>query len=196
MWTKNANLPNGYTTWQQALDYVAGMNNGTHPNFGYTDWRLPNRKELFSLIDFSQYVACPARWAPFFTNVQASYYWSSTSYIDGEYAKGTGTRGSSLCGDGNVDFDDKSTSTRLRLACSRWTGWPLDHWAISGTVTGAVQQGVTMTLSGTSSATTTTDGSGNYSFSDLSNGNYTVTPTLAGYTFSPTSKPVKSAEQT
>ena len=78
MWTKNANLPNGYMNWQQALNYVAGMNAGTYPNYGYHDWRLPNRKELFSLIDHSRYnPALPADHP--FTNVQASYYWSSTS---------------------------------------------------------------------------------------------------------------------
>ena len=60
-------------------------------------------------------------------------------------------------------------------------------FSISGTVGGAVSSGVTVTLSGTSSATTTTDSSGNYTFSSLSNGTYTVTPTLTGYTFSPTS---------
>jgi len=79
MWTKNANLPNGYMNWQQALNYVAGMNAGTYPNYGYHDWRLPNRKELFSLIDHSRYnPALPADHP--FTNVQASSYWSSTTY--------------------------------------------------------------------------------------------------------------------
>jgi outer membrane protein assembly factor BamB/plastocyanin len=62
-------------------------------------------------------------------------------------------------------------------------------FSISGTVSGAVQQGVTMTLSGTSSATTTTDASGNYSFSGLSNGSYTVTPSTNGFTFAPASSP-------
>ena len=37
IWTKDANLPGTTTTWQQALDYVAGMNAGTNSNFGYTD---------------------------------------------------------------------------------------------------------------------------------------------------------------
>jgi hypothetical protein len=78
MWTKNANLPNVNMTWQQALNYVAGMNAGTYPNFGYTDWRLPNRKELFSLIDHSRYnPALPADHP--FTNVQTSGHFSSTS---------------------------------------------------------------------------------------------------------------------
>ena len=60
-------------------------------------------------------------------------------------------------------------------------------FSISGTVSGAVSSGVTITLSGTSSATTQTDANGNYSFSSLANGTYTVTPTLTGYTFTPTS---------
>jgi len=80
MWTKDANLPNGTKTWQQALDYVAGMNGGTYPNYGYTDWRLPNREELYSLMDFSQYNPSLSSGHPF-TNVQANnYYWSSTTF--------------------------------------------------------------------------------------------------------------------
>jgi len=61
---------------------------------------------------------------------------------------------------------------------------------ISSTVTGAVSSGVTITLSGGKSASTTTDSSGNYSFAGLGNGSYTVTPSLAGYTFNPTSTTV------
>src|ERR1044072_244960 len=53
--------------------------------------------------------------------------------------------------------------------------------------------GVTMTLSGTRSATTLTDANGNYSFTDLHlppDGNYTVTPSKQGYVFNPTSKTI------
>ncbi|MFY9327929.1 MAG: carboxypeptidase regulatory-like domain-containing protein [Georgfuchsia sp.] len=60
-------------------------------------------------------------------------------------------------------------------------------YAISGAVSGAVLSGVTITLSGDGSATTTTNSSGNYSFSGRVDGNYTVTPSLAGYSFTPTS---------
>lgn len=60
-------------------------------------------------------------------------------------------------------------------------------YSIAGAVSGAVQSGVTVTLSGAGSASTTTNGSGNYTFAGLVNGSYTVTPTLTGYTFSPTS---------
>ncbi len=77
VWTKDANLP-GYKTWQGALDYVASMNTGAG-TYGYTDWRLPNIIELESLVNAEQ--ATPATWlnSQGFTNVQSSYYWSSTS---------------------------------------------------------------------------------------------------------------------
>ena len=59
IWLKNANCPNGTRTWQEALDFVVNINNGTN-NCGdtsksgsnQTDWRLPNIRELFSLVDF------------------------------------------------------------------------------------------------------------------------------------------------
>lgn len=57
--------------------------------------------------------------------------------------------------------------------------------AISGTVSGAVQEGVAMTLSDASTGTATTGANGAYSFSNLLNGTYVITPVLAGYTFSP-----------
>ncbi|MGA9751599.1 MAG: carboxypeptidase regulatory-like domain-containing protein, partial [Acidobacteriota bacterium] len=60
-------------------------------------------------------------------------------------------------------------------------------YSISGTVSGATASGVTMSLTGAATATTTTDTSGNYTFSGLANGSYTVTPSKSGYTFSPTS---------
>jgi outer membrane protein assembly factor BamB len=47
-----------------------------------------------------------------------------------------------------------------------------------------------VSLTGTSSAVVTADASGNYIFSGLANGNYTVTPSEAGFTFSPSSLPV------
>ena len=84
MWTKNANLPGGAKTWYEAMAYVAEMNDGTHENFGYNDWRLPNVRELFSLIDFSvSYPALPPGHP--FINVEPAvppptYFWSSTSF--------------------------------------------------------------------------------------------------------------------
>ena len=45
---------------------------------------------------------------------------------------------------------------------------------------------MTLSASGTTVATTTASGTGTYGFTGVANGTYTVTPTLAGYAFSPT----------
>jgi hypothetical protein len=66
--------------------------------------------------------------------------------------------------------------------------------AIYGNVTApdfAPLTGVTLTLTGTSSDSTTTDGMGTYEFSPLTaNGTYTVTPSKAGLTFTPASRTI------
>jgi hypothetical protein len=73
-----------------------------------------------------------------------------------------------------------------------WTGGcagsvtPTPGYSVSGTIAPAASgNGATVALSGPSSATTTASSSGSYSFSGLINGTYAVTPTRAGYTFSP-----------
>jgi C1A family cysteine protease len=73
-WSKDANPAGTSMTWQDALDYVKTLNTGSH-----SDWRLPNRRELRSLADYSQYYPALPLNHPF-TNVQSSNYWSSTSY--------------------------------------------------------------------------------------------------------------------
>jgi hypothetical protein len=72
----------GQITWEHALDFVAGINNGTYGECGagYTDWRLPNIKELLSLVDLGFYDPTIADTSPF-TNVQSFYYWSSSSVL-------------------------------------------------------------------------------------------------------------------
>jgi streptogramin lyase len=56
---------------------------------------------------------------------------------------------------------------------------------VSGSVSGEVRAGVTITLSGASSAVTTTDGAGAYAFKGLPTGSYVVKASLAGYGFVP-----------
>ena len=60
-------------------------------------------------------------------------------------------------------------------------------WSISGSL-GSSGSVATMTLSGAASATTAADASGNFTFTGLANGTYTVTPRKNGYTFSPASQ--------
>lgn len=80
MWTKDANLPAGVVTWQQALDYVAKMNAGAG-TYGYNDWRLPNLNEMLSLGDISQSAPALPKGHPFVNFVPLFMYWSSSTYI-------------------------------------------------------------------------------------------------------------------
>ncbi|PKN50963.1 MAG: hypothetical protein CVU55_14570 [Deltaproteobacteria bacterium HGW-Deltaproteobacteria-13] len=69
-------------------------------------------------------------------------------------------------------------------------------YTISGTVSGAVAAGVTMALSDGAIGSTVTDASGEYSFPNVLNGGYTVTPSLSGYAFTPADRwvPVGGAD--
>ncbi len=85
VWTKNSSTPLldacpvGTMPWQEALDLIACLNANSY--LGYKDWRLPNRKELFSLIDYSQSYPALPNGHPF-TNINImsnNRYWASTS---------------------------------------------------------------------------------------------------------------------
>jgi len=82
VWLKNAN-PCGTKTWSDAIAYCNSLASGYA---GLTDgsvagaWRLPNYKELFSLVDASKYNPPLPSGHPF-TGVQSPNYWSSTSYV-------------------------------------------------------------------------------------------------------------------
>lgn len=68
--TNAANLVTWYTASSQALAAI---------DFGFADWRLPNRKELESIVDF----ACinPALNSTVFPATPSARYWSSSPYL-------------------------------------------------------------------------------------------------------------------
>jgi hypothetical protein len=76
----------------------------------------------------------------------------------------------------------------ISTGCSHHGHSSTPTYNISGTVSGVIQQGVIITLTGASSEITTTDASGNYSFTNLQNGSYTVAPTHTGHVFTPASQ--------
>jgi N-acetylneuraminic acid mutarotase len=70
-------------------------------------------------------------------------------------------------------------------------GYSISGRVVDGSNNGI--SGVTMSLDGTQTTTSTTDASGNYSFTGLpAGGNYTVTPSKAGYSCTPASRPFPS----
>jgi len=64
------------------------------------------------------------------------------------------------------------------------------EYTISGTISGAVAANVTIRLTGAETENTTTAADGTYEFDGLADGTYTVTPVLAGYTFTPASRAI------
>jgi len=74
IWLENASRFRG-RTWSQALidcNNLESGSNGLSDGSVSGDWRLPNRKELMSLIDFSQYNPSLPKGHPF-DIVQLSY---------------------------------------------------------------------------------------------------------------------------
>ncbi|TAH45280.1 MAG: PKD domain-containing protein [Gammaproteobacteria bacterium] len=63
-------------------------------------------------------------------------------------------------------------------------------WSVSGTVSTSTGVGISGVTVSNGSVSTTTNSSGAYTLSSLANGSYTLTPSLGGYTFSPTSRNV------
>jgi hypothetical protein len=74
MWTRNAQQTEGTMKWEDALTACNNLDYG-----GYSDWRLPNAKELLSLIDYGKHDPALPSGHPF-ANVQFIFYWSSTTY--------------------------------------------------------------------------------------------------------------------
>ena len=63
-----------FGTWQQAFAWAADSN--ANSTYGYSDWRLPNIKELGSIVDFGS--AKPAINQNIFPNTASGPYWTST----------------------------------------------------------------------------------------------------------------------
>jgi hypothetical protein len=76
IWSMDANLTEFPVTWQEALNYIAGMNR--ERILGSTDWRLPNRRELRSLMSHQTKKPALPEGHPF-RNVFPGWYWTSTT---------------------------------------------------------------------------------------------------------------------
>jgi hypothetical protein len=86
IWQKYENAP-AYN-WYQASGTYHATYNPTSQNVcgslnlgGYSDWRLPSKKELITIVDYSIPYPGPTVNIRYFPNTHASYYWSSTTYV-------------------------------------------------------------------------------------------------------------------
>jgi hypothetical protein len=115
IWLKDANCF-GARTWNDALSDCNGLADascGLTDESSTGDWRLPNRRELVSLIHDAYYgpavpdTAGTGQWSSGdpFNNVQSFAYWSSTTFA-------SDTIGACyvIMYAGSVDFDIKSRS--------------------------------------------------------------------------------------
>ena len=115
IWLEDANCANATRNWSTALSDVTQLNTdgtmnsnncGDTSNGGshQTDWRLPNVRELYSLIHHS--LSNSATWlnTQGFTDVQSQHHWSSTTY-----ANDTSDAWYVSLGDGRVRNDAKTT---------------------------------------------------------------------------------------
>lgn len=141
MWLKEANAigtlhpgfdvdvdpGDGAVYWQSALNFVSGINDGSFaagvtPAGLHTDWRLPNLRELFSLIHHGYCdpalpdTAGTGQWVEDdpFTNLLSQDYWSSNT--------GTCTSNQAIC----MNLKDGYFNARYKTHDARFV------WAVRG----------------------------------------------------------------
>ena len=73
MWEQ---APSGASSWGGALSYANNLDLG-----GHSDWRLPNRKELRSLVNYENGYVSDWLEEQGFTGLELENYWSSTTYV-------------------------------------------------------------------------------------------------------------------
>jgi hypothetical protein len=78
IWTRNANQAKGPADWERAVSGAGACRQG-----GFSDWRLPNRFELESLLDLGKFNPALPAGHPFI-DVQPSYYWTSSTTANTE----------------------------------------------------------------------------------------------------------------
>ena len=76
IWPRNASLTDFPLNWKEALHWIEEIN--AQKLCGRNDWRLPNRRELRSLIDHSTKTPALPK-DHLFCNVAHGWYWTSTT---------------------------------------------------------------------------------------------------------------------
>ena len=93
-------------TWEEAL--IRARDSGLA---GYTDWRLPNLKELFSLVE--ERCVNPAINLAVFPNTPASYFWSASPN-----GNASNNAWNVDCINGNANNNNRDNNHHVRLVRS------------------------------------------------------------------------------
>jgi hypothetical protein len=85
MWTKDGNVPGPASCtpaapklWQEVLDYVACLNSNGY--LSHNDWRMPNKREMRSLVSYGEPLNATWLLSQGFTNALVARYWTSSSF--------------------------------------------------------------------------------------------------------------------
>ena len=111
------------------------------------------------------------------------------NYTFSGLAKGTYSVTPSQTGVTFTPPSSPQTISSADIPAVNFIGTPVSTFSVFGKVTSGSSglSGVTITMVGAGSATTTTDATGVFILSGLVNGNYIIAPSQAGFTFSPPS---------
>jgi carboxypeptidase family protein len=118
---------------------------------------------------------------------------SNGAYSFGGLAAGTYAVTPSAPGFGFAPTSQTATITTADVSGINFVASPQKNstFTISGTITPATGgSGTSVLLAGVVQATTTTNAAGNYTFTGLPNGEYTVLPAEAGFSYAPSSRTV------
>ncbi len=199
MWTKDSHLmftrdiefdtsgtANGKVPWITAIGYINKLNNEAY--LGYNDWRLPNRNELASLIDYSRNNTCLPKNHPFTTTFPYAHpgefgYWTSSTISDVP-----GQAWSFSFSFSELAPNDKNADRVVWPV--RTVTTPAPTGSIKGYIIGddIPKDKIEISLSGQVNARTETNSDGYYEFLHLPDGNYTIEPFFEYFNILPDEK--------
>jgi hypothetical protein len=170
--------------WQQALDHVECLNETAY--LGRTDWRIPNRKELQSLIDYSKGAPALPAGHPFNDKLGKTYWTGTTdatSPTDAWVVR---------MFDGNISSAGKAatlpvwpvTGPDLALPALTIAQGDMTTRVASQTISGTVDAGATATVTvngRTPAASTVTGTAWGFNIQPLAEGVNTITVTAADF---------------
>jgi len=150
MWQQDTGNNSQPMTWKAGLSYCENLSLA-----GYTDWRLPNIRELASLVDLSRYN--PSIDTGYFSNTLLNYYWSSTTY---EYLSYTNFAWGISFDKGYLSTPGGGKSGSVYVRCVRGGQFQTNNRIISlsgdlafGNVTASTNKQLTLTIYNTGTST-------------------------------------------